>query len=475
MRVRTAKQRAQRIDLNYFKHVHGLKRWRMLLSLALPAAALLWVSALAAAGSRTPYSPGPVSSAHAFAETRCEACHTGSNSPRGPRPEDPRPGDPRDPRGPRPNDPRPDDPRGPRPFRAHTTDAACMACHDAPAHAVNETTPQDCATCHQEHRGRVQLSKTNDGFCIECHGDLKTRGGAAAIAQAVGAFPSSHPEFAAAKAGARDPGRLRFNHAVHLKDSVRGPKGPETLECASCHKAEIARTSGNLKGPATTGLMAPVTYEQNCTSCHPLFFDERIEQAAPHVKPETVRTFVQQALTAYISQNPGDITRPDSAFRRVPLNFPRPPEPPARSAQEWVERRVAADERLLWNKTCAECHEPAFAKTSAGQAATAGSERPLPAYAPTNVTKQWMPRAAFDHRPHLMVQCSSCHAAEASTNAADVLMPNQAVCATCHAPSTGALRPGSGRAESRCFECHQYHDWKKSHPVSPPYSLTDFK
>ena len=68
MRVRTAKQRAQRIDLNYFKHAHGLKRWRILLSLALPLAALLWVTAYAAAGSRTPYSAGPVSSAHAFAE-----------------------------------------------------------------------------------------------------------------------------------------------------------------------------------------------------------------------------------------------------------------------------------------------------------------------------------------------------------------------------------------------------------------------
>jgi hypothetical protein len=52
MRVRTAKQRAQRIDLNYFKHAHGMKKWRILLSMALPVAALLWVSAFAAAGSR---------------------------------------------------------------------------------------------------------------------------------------------------------------------------------------------------------------------------------------------------------------------------------------------------------------------------------------------------------------------------------------------------------------------------------------
>jgi Cytochrome c7 and related cytochrome c len=448
MRVRTAKQRAQRIDLNYFKHAHGMKRWRVLLSLALPIAVLLWVSVFAAAGNRTPYSAGLVSSAHAFAEMRCEVCHTGSSAPRDPAALRPR------------------GPRDPRPFRAHTTDTACLACHDAPAHAVNQTAPQTCATCHLEHRGRVQLAQIDDGFCVECHRDLKTTRGDPAIARAVDAFPSGHPEFAAVKAGAQDPGRLRFNHAIHLNDSLRGPRGPETLECATCHTPEITRAGGKTKGPATTGLMAPVTYERNCARCHPLFFDERIERAAPHQKPETVRAFVQQALVGYIRENPGAISKPDSAFRRVPLNFPRPPEPPARDAQEWVTRRVAADERLLWNKTCAECHE----RESGSPAGVT-----LPVYAASNLTTRWMPRAAFDHTPHLMVTCQSCHAAIASTKTADVLLPNQAVCATCHAPAKGALGLGSGQAESRCFECHQYHDWKKSHPVTPSYSLTDFK
>src|SRR5918993_4400336 len=105
MRVRTAKQRAQRIDLYYFRHAKGMRRWRYLLSAALPIAVLLWVSAFAAAGSRTPYSAGPVSSAHAFAETRCEVCHISENATAG--------------------------------FRAHTSDKACMTCHDAPKHAEN--------------------------------------------------------------------------------------------------------------------------------------------------------------------------------------------------------------------------------------------------------------------------------------------------------------------------------------------------
>jgi predicted CXXCH cytochrome family protein len=426
MRVRTAKTLAQRIDLNYFKHSHGLKRWRILLSAALPIVALLWVAGFAATGSRRPYSAGPVSGAHAFAEMRCEVCHRRASATAG--------------------------------FRAHTTDTACLSCHDAPAHAANQTPPPPCATCHQEHRGRVVLSKTSDSFCVDCHGDLKTTHGDPKVATSVGAFPSGHPEFAAVKSGAQDSGRLRFNHAVHMKDSVRGPNGAEKLACASCHTPEVWRIGAKAKGPSTTGLMEPINYDEKCARCHPLFFDERIEQATPHVSPDSVHAFVQQALVGYIREHSTDMSKPDSAFRRVPISFPRPPEPPARNAQEWVTRRTAADERWLWNKTCAECHErddpPA---TGAG----------LPSYAATHVTKRWMPRAAFDHTPHLMVKCSSCHAAEASTKTSDVLLPNRAVCATCHAPAKGA--------ESRCFECHQYHDWTQSHPVTPSYSLSDFK
>ena len=106
------------------------------------------------------------------------------------------------------------------------------------------------------------------------------------------------------KAGAQDPGRLRFNHAVHMKDNLRGPAGVEKLACAGCHKTDVARTAAKAKRPATTGLMAPVAYDRHCARCHPLFFDERIEQAAPHVKPDAVRAFVQQALAGYIRGTP---------------------------------------------------------------------------------------------------------------------------------------------------------------------------
>jgi predicted CXXCH cytochrome family protein len=444
MRIRTAKQRAQRIDLYYFRHATGMRRWRLILSALVPLAALLWVSGVAMAGGRKAYTPGPVSSAHAFAEMRCEVCHRAAGVSAAAAVAGARNG---------------------AWFRVHASDAACVTCHDAPEHAANMTPAPSCASCHEEHRGRVPIARTSDSFCIQCHGDLKTTHGDPRVAKNVRAFPASHPEFAAVKAGAEDPGRVRFNHAVHLNE-VRGPSGPEQLECSTCHTPEMSRAAKTAKGPPRTGLMAPVNFQQHCARCHPLFFDERIEQPAPHVKPEAVRGFVEQSLAAYIHDHPGDISRPDSAFRRVPLNFPRPPELPARNAQEWVARRIVVDERILWNKTCAECHQAASASAARPPASTAAAG-PLPQYAPTNITRQWMPRAGFDHTPHLMVTCQSCHAAQASTRTSDVLLPAQATCASCHSPAKGA--------ESRCFECHRYHDWSKTHPVTPAYSLTDFK
>src|SRR5262249_42157662 len=201
-----------------FKHAQGLGRWRIGLSIALPAAAILWIGGAAAAGSRKPYSAGLVSRSHAFAEARCQVCHAETS------------------------------------FRRHTTQRACLTGPDAPAHAANQTPPPACSTCHRDHRGRVELSKTDDRFCVECHGDLRTTHGDPKVATSVKTFPSGHPEFAAGRL--QDPGRVKFNHAAHMKDTLRGPRGPETLTCGTCHTPEIARTVANPKRRAATGWMA---------------------------------------------------------------------------------------------------------------------------------------------------------------------------------------------------------------------------
>jgi hypothetical protein len=311
----------------------------------------------------------------------------------------------------------------------------------------------------------VQLAKVDDRLCVSCHGDIttKTSGHPAAVANA-GRFPSGHPEFAVLRTGAKDPGGLKFNHATHMKkEGVRGPNGPEQLQCVQCHRPEVARTMG--RRAIKTGLMAPITYKNDCARCHTLFFDERIDAAAPHDSQPAVRAFMTAALQQYIAAHPGDIDKPDSMFRRVPLNFPRPVEPPARNASEWVSRRLSFDERIMWNKTCAECHV-VDREVTANQDLMPGVQ-PFTRYLQSRLTTRWMPRASFDHMAHQMVRCQSCHAAETSRDTADVLMPPEAACATCHAPGKGA--------ETRCFECHQYHDWAKAHAVTPGFTLGDFK
>ena len=412
MRTRTAKALAKRIDLNYFKRPHALRRLRLLLSLAAPAVGLLWLGGMAAAGNRAPYSSGPVSSAHAFAEAKCEVCHQRDES-----------------------------------FRAHVGDKACLTCHSGPAHvpatAAAAHQEPSCASCHREHQGRVELAAVvPDGKCAECHGDLKTTG--SGIVRSIHSFPDRHAEFAVLREGRKDPGLLRFNHEVHASENLRGPNGPEKLECATCHQAQLAPT----RAAATRigNMMQSVTFNQQCARCHPLFFDERIDAPVPHGDLKAVRPFIEQALRDYVAAHPRVISEREVPGRRLPLNFARDAEPVARNAQEWVAKRTARSQAIV-DRACAYCH---------------GSTVAAP-----NITREWMPRATFDHAPHLMVTCTSCHDAEKSRETSDVLMPSVATCGTCHAPSKGA--------SAECIECHGYHDWSKAQPVKPHFKLTDFQ
>src|SRR5262249_62353310 len=95
----------------------------------------------------------------------------------------------------------------------------------------------------------------------------------------------------------------------------------------------------------------------------------------------------------------------------------------------------------------------------------AASATALPSIAHTNTTIRWMPHAKFNHDAHRGFTCVSCHEkAQTSTESSDVLLPGIATCRTCHAP-------GLDHAESRCFECHTYHDWSKRKEVTPQFTL----
>ena len=255
-------------------------------------------------------------------------------------------------------------------------------------------------------------------------------------------FRSSHPEFAAVKQGhAPDKADVKFNHQVHMKSDLRGPKGPVQLECAGCHAP-----APNAKGvPAKDSPMAPVNFEKHCAECHPLQFDPDDPDVAPHKTPAEIQSFVMTSLTNYIAKNPDKLRAP---LRMDPKLPQRPlPAPPANGAQ-WVAQRMEEANRLLFQKACKECHSqstPANAK--------------LPEIAATNIPVTWMSNAKFDHTTHQLAACTECHvSASKSKDTADVNLPSIATCQKCH---TGA----ANAAESRCSECHAYHDWSKAKPV----------
>jgi len=156
-----------------------------------------------------------------------------------------------------------------------------------------------------------------------------------------------------------------------------------------------------------------------------------------------------------------------------------------------VAERAAEAEFLLWRKTCSQCHTLGKWSPGAIEAKHQVPYQPMtlddlrhfvetfnrpelflePIYAqipqiwPAGVTLRWMPHAKFDHEAHRPFTCESCHAkALTSTETSDVLVPGIETCKRCHAP-------GPEHAESRCFECHTYHDWSKRKEVTPKFTL----
>jgi hypothetical protein len=408
-RIRTTKKLAQRINLDYFKTLRGIPRWRRILSGAFVIAGLAWLGWHALAGSPKPYNAGPLAHPHRLLGQKCAACHVSQAS-----------------------------------FRNSASDQACLGCHDGPIHHADQTFTPACSNCHVEHQGAFRLASTSDRACTQCHADLKTTHGAAKFASNIRSFESGHPEFAALRSGASDPGSIKFNHAVHLKDGLRGPSGLVQLKCANCHQQD----------PQAKAYMQPIDYEKRCASCHALQFDRRFNEPAPHKEPQVIYDFVLNKLTAYITAHPAEIPLVDEPDKRLPS---RPPQPPARNAAEWVQQRMVDAQLLLWRKSCKECHGLTYPN---------GSDA-LPAVAKAALTTRWLPHAEFDHQAHQMVQCASCHAkANDSRETSDVLIPGIQTCQQCHHAGTDA-------AEARCFECHTYHDWSKEKPVAGKYTIPD--
>jgi hypothetical protein len=444
----TTKKLAQRIDLSYFKRPHPFRRLRFILSIAAPLAAILWLGWYAFARDNHVYSGGRVSTAHAILSTECNACHVKEAGS----------------------------------FSAKASNQGCESCHDGPIHHANQLFTPNCASCHEEHRGHLRLAVTSNTSCTQCHANLHTAGDGTHFALTVTRFDGDHPEFAAVRSRNSDPGTIKFDHAVHLKHNLHGPNGLVDLECQDCHRpaASDSKWKYGTKGDAGSGglvdsqhpaaiaqkslppsldykraYMSSIAYAKHCVACHGLQFDPRFQEGAPHDTPEIIHAFLVQKFQRYI---PSHVSELRVAAPVPERDLPQRPLPAAfriLSQQQWVELRVAESEELLWRKTCAQCH-----------ALSSTEQSPLPVVANSNIKQRWFQHAVFDHDTHKLLKCVECHShAPASQETSEVLIPGIQTCQKCH-------NSAANSAESRCFECHTYHDWNKEKAVRGTFTLS---
>ncbi len=513
--MRSSRELSRRVDLHAHERPNAARRASWWLAFWAGSASLMWVCLLFARGDNRPYQAGPVTTPHRLIENDCAKCHTTWTPLErlvGLR----------------------DD--------VHSTDNhKCDACHRVAEHHANQVPAHkdiSCAACHQEHEGSEMLIRPSNRHCIACHTDLKTtHGPSETFAKRATRFdePDGHPEFAfkrfcdacdeisscidaiGPKHPARsvmqfmqrpgdekphwqDRGRVRFNHAAHLKAEydkdgkpVYGLIGKDrkfvdySRSCEACHEPDNDRH-----------FMKPIHFERHCQECHPLLFDnDRFPgQSVPHETPDVVRGFLTEMYTMRTLRGellPQPATDQPNQLALRPVPGHRDFGKLTKDQAKIVLDDVAAAEEL------AQQHKHSlFGYEASGGCRYCHQLEPLVEKAPTslanwrvvppNIPERWLLDATFHHGSHRMLDCTACHAdAGKSKSTGDVLIPSIAVCRTCHSESpgqgagavAGQIADGQGqRAEGQgslrellsrtmqgarfdCVECHRYHDPKK--------------
>jgi hypothetical protein len=372
-------------------------------------------------------------------------------------------------------------------------DESCLECHsDITSHTqadfeVARLAGSRCASCHLEHTESHGLADIDQALCIDCHAEIERQLPSTTLAPTAD-FVQLHPEFrlfvvetpgAEARAAVwspelRENSGLRFNHLRHVGRQVPQPTGdPEHLRCDACHTLDAAGM-----------YMLPVSFEDQCSRCHELGFDERLPDAlAPHGDAAQMRTAIARVYSDAVLRGEIQDARAPRAVRLA-----RPGREltsnEARVVSEWVDQQVERADRWLMKQPgeCARCHELADAPAPDG-----GLD-----IAPLEVAEVWMPRSEFQHGTHSSFSCAGCHAGAAvyepdedtrgerpawsvagarpyelltreeaqrihgvapSEDASDILIPGIERCRSCHAGGAGQRY----RVTSECAMCHAFH------------------
>ena len=279
-------------------------------------------------------------------------------------------------------------------------------------------------------------------FCAGCHGALQAGLADTKLGNA-GDFGTLHPQFtpqiitdpgSGAKrrmsldSNPRENNGLTFPHKLHL-DRLGGVAkmaaniGAERgygnrLACKDCHH------------PTEDGVrFLPVRMERDCEACHSLVYDR--------IGP-TFRTLKHGNIPQMIA----DLSLAQPSRVVVPIR-PRPGEyaPGRPYYSNFVPPSGGSVLSRAFSRqgVCGECHTPVF---------NGGKTSVLPVTQPL----RYMMNGWFDHKDHRQQTCASCHHAEASSNASDLLLPKIAECRTCHL-GEGSRAP----VPSSCAMCHSYH------------------
>ncbi len=331
--------------------------------------------------------------------------------------------------------------------------------------------PGRCVDCHTEHEGSQQIPATPQRFCSDCHADLDARLGDTRLGDAAD-FEELHPEFqptllirwdgeqplmrrVSLAQRPREASNLKFPHALHL-DATGGVAQMARrlsatygfgarLECADCHV------------PTPDGVrFQPPDMEGDCGMCHSLAFEQidGIVRTLRHGEPRQVVADIRSFYRAGLRQRPSSLASPRS--RPGDVNQARVAVQRARAGAAAGARADLAVRAVFSppHGTCFECHQVV---APAGGTLAYGIR-------PVAFPTRYMLHGWFDHRAHRIVQrpgrrriegsqaCLSCHDAGASSDAADLLIPNVASCRACHGGETSGLP-----VESRCAMCHDYH------------------
>ena len=374
------------------------------------------------------WSTGPLSFTHHGLEDNCEACHT-------------------------------------EPFVA-VQDETCVVCHDdladhaeaprmangrAPhstgdailwsvAHGFGKPGPGACTDCHTEHEGMTRMQPTAEKFCADCHETLDTRLTDTALGNASD-FGRLHPQFKALiipslgaepqrvslEKNPENHGGLKFPHDMHLSTTngvarmaSRLDPSVSGLDCASCHEADKDGVS-----------FLPVNMEESCEDCHSLVYD-KVGSTFRSLRHGNIAEMQADLLAMDRSRR-----QPVSTGRRRPGQFAQGGlyySNFGRAMPGALTRAALADDGM-----CGECHYPA---RSGGLDVEDVVQ-----------TERFFLNGWFDHEAHEEEDCTSCHAAETSKNATDLLMPDLASCRDCHEGATAL----EADVPSSCAMCHSYH------------------